>query len=295
MTQSTGWCFTLNNYTDADEAALRSIPCRYMVYGREVAPTTGTPHLQGYIHFERTKRLSGVRAVFPHRTHLEPRRGSPEQAANYCKKDGDFEERGVLPAQGRRTDITAYIAWCKAQTSPPSRQEVMREWPQIWIKYPQAAVELAGAFCPPAQLVDEEAAPREGWQMDLWNLFQEDADDRTITFVTDEIGNSGKSWFCRYCMTHMPDKVQYLGVGKVGDLAHMIDESKTVFLFDVQRDQMQFLQYKLLESLKDKMIISPKYNSRLKILREHPHVVVFSNEEPDLTKLSADRPNVITL
>jgi hypothetical protein len=266
-----------------------------MVFGREIAPTTGTPHLQGYVHFERTKRLSGVRVLFPHGTHLEPRRGTPEQAADYCKKDGDFEERGVLPAQGRRTDITAYVNWCKAQSTPPSRQEVMREWPTMFLKFPQASVELAAAWCPAPQLVEEDATPRDGWQMDLWNLFQEDADDRTINFVVDEIGNSGKSWFCRYCLTHLGDKVQYLGVGKVADLTHMIDESKSIFLFDVQREQMQFLQYQLLEALKDKVILSPKYNSRLKILRHHPHVVVFSNEGPDLTRMSGDRPNVIEL
>lgn len=42
-------CFTLNNYTEEDEQRIQAGVefYRYAVYGRELAPTTGTRHLQG--------------------------------------------------------------------------------------------------------------------------------------------------------------------------------------------------------------------------------------------------------
>jgi len=42
-----GWLFTWNNYPDTYRAALDELECRYVCAGEEVAPTTGTPHLQG--------------------------------------------------------------------------------------------------------------------------------------------------------------------------------------------------------------------------------------------------------
>lgn len=43
------YCFTYNNYTAVTEVALQKFlvdNCDYACYGRELAPTTGTPHLQ---------------------------------------------------------------------------------------------------------------------------------------------------------------------------------------------------------------------------------------------------------
>lgn len=40
------------------------------------------------------------------RVHLEIRRGSSRQAADYCRKDGEVFEVGEISAQGNRTDLT---------------------------------------------------------------------------------------------------------------------------------------------------------------------------------------------
>lgn len=108
MSRSRNYVFTINNYTDETVQVLRTLgvqaSTRYIVFGREVA-TTGTPHLQGYVEFlsgvsvaAATRRLGG-------RAFVEARMGSALQAANYAKKDGDYEEQGVISSPGRRSDL----------------------------------------------------------------------------------------------------------------------------------------------------------------------------------------------
>lgn len=90
------WCFTINNYEDGEERLEWLNGYDYCVAGREVAPDTGTPHLQGYVKFTKQQRLSAVKKI--HKTaHWEISRGTPQQAADYCKKDGNFVEKGILP------------------------------------------------------------------------------------------------------------------------------------------------------------------------------------------------------
>lgn len=98
MTQSKYWCFTVNNYTDDEFDQLSRLEpgalFTYLVCGREKG-AAGTPHLQGYIELPTRQRMSGVKKI-PGlaRAHLEKRRGTSEQASDYCKKEEDFFELG---------------------------------------------------------------------------------------------------------------------------------------------------------------------------------------------------------
>lgn len=88
--------FTINNYTDQTLQDLDRVPARYLCFGKEVAPTTGTPHLQGFVYWPNGRTLSAVRKLIPG-AHVEPARGSFAQIIDYCRKDGDFHERGDKP------------------------------------------------------------------------------------------------------------------------------------------------------------------------------------------------------
>jgi len=70
------WVFTLNNYKDEDLARLAKPyeQVKYIAYGKEIAPGTGTPHLQGYVVCWEPQRLSFFKKQIP-RAHLEPMRG----------------------------------------------------------------------------------------------------------------------------------------------------------------------------------------------------------------------------
>lgn len=285
--ESRRWVFTLNNYTPEDESRITGIQCRYLVYGRERGES-GTPHLQGYLVFASNKRFNAVKALVGDRSHIERARGSSTQASDYCKKDGDYVELGELPdQQGRRTDLEKFVEWCGDQPHPPTQRELIKEWPCLYAKYKKALVEIASVHCPRIQF--DTGSVRDGWQSDLETHLEDDApNDRVVEFYVDTEGNSGKSWMVRYLLQKY-EGAQQIRPGKELDMAYEIDESKWIFLFDVPRSKMEHFQYSILECLKDRMIFSGKYDSRMKTLRRTPHVLVFCNEEPDMEKLSMDR------
>lgn len=124
--QSKRWCFTLNNPGDVVPS---SDGTRYLVYGREKA-STGTPHLQGFVIFRTGKRLSQMRDWLPG-AHFEEARGTSQQAASYCKKDGDATEVGVCPmdlADRNRSRWSKAIQSARAGT-------IEEDDPEIYVRY----------------------------------------------------------------------------------------------------------------------------------------------------------------
>lgn len=97
MSRSRGWVFTINNYTDEDVKGLAMVGYQYLVYGKEVGEQ-GTPHLQGYVYFKNPIALKSLSKKIP-RASLQVRRGTHDQAREYCIKDGDVFEDGVPPQQ----------------------------------------------------------------------------------------------------------------------------------------------------------------------------------------------------
>lgn len=289
------WCFTINNPTPEVYERINSVDCVYIVAGREQAPTTGTQHLQGFVIFATPHRRDRVTTLIG-QGHYELTRGTSLQAAQYCKKDGDFIERGDLPLnQGRRSDLQQTLDWLdefiQSNSRAPSEREVAMYHPHALLRY-RNFMSVAALRAPAIVLRQGELRP---WQRELETTLEGEADDRKVNFYIDEDGGKGKTWFQQYLLTKNPEEVQVLGVGKRDDIAYSIDETKRIFLFNIPRDAMQFLQYTILEQLKDRMVFSTKYQSSMKILRFTPHVVVFSNEQPDLSKMSRDRYNCVDL
>lgn len=82
------WMFTWNNPYSAhavpDDAPSKWEDVVYGVYQEEVG-TNGTHHLQGYVAFSKRMLLTGVKKLNGH-IHWEIRRGTHQQAKDYCKK-----------------------------------------------------------------------------------------------------------------------------------------------------------------------------------------------------------------
>lgn len=123
MDRVRNWCFTLNNYTETQWGDVTGVAmdedCKYLVVGKEKGES-GTPHLQGYIEFAKPMRMSAVKRYFGcDSMHLEKRRGTPKEASDYCKKDGDFFEHGQLSKkrQGERKDLDGMWQMLKERKS----------------------------------------------------------------------------------------------------------------------------------------------------------------------------------
>lgn len=101
--RSRGWVFTINNWTDYDEAGIILLmdhtQFQYTVFGYEVGEQ-GTPHIQGYVYFKEaiTRRTL---SSYLQRARLKPAKGTAEQNFDYCSKDSDYCEIGTKPEQGK--------------------------------------------------------------------------------------------------------------------------------------------------------------------------------------------------
>lgn len=292
MAQSSRWVFTLNNYEEADVDRLLELDTKYIVIGKETGDS-GTPHLQGFVIFRSAKRFAAVKALISDRAHLEPARGTSPQAAEYCKKDGDFSEQGECPTAGKRSDWDEVRAWAGGLSHPPPKRLLLQRFPGLYARYSSRLQEIVHAHLP--QPVLTTSSPRGGWQADLAERLVQDPSERAIDFLVDPGGGIGKTWFAQYLISKYPDDVQLFRPAKRDDLAHAIDPTKKIYVFDIPRGQMEYFQYSIVESLKDRTVFSPKYTSQLKVLTHLPHVLVFSNEEPDLEKLTSDRYNFIAI
>lgn len=78
--------------------------------GRE-APLHYLPQANLIIRMPAAKKIPGLS-----RAHFEPRKGTEVQAAQYCKKDGDFNEWGHLATKGAgsRTDVATFYEELKS-------------------------------------------------------------------------------------------------------------------------------------------------------------------------------------
>lgn len=294
MPNSQNWHFTVQTTPENEDELLLHLSLlsedprvAYIVAGREVAPTTGQNHLQCFVRCHARQSFACVQALLPP-CHLERARGSAEQGIRYCRKDGDYVEFGDVPhcdQRGRRTDWERFCDWARGLHAQPTDREIIEQFPSLFGRYAVSCRRIASELCQSTPLRQGELRP---WQAALYGRLQEDADDRTVEFFVDRDGGFGKSWFCGYLVGRI-DGVQVLGPGKRDDLAHCVEINTSVFLFNVPRGSMQFLNYGFLENLKDRMVLSPKYDSKMKILRKTPHVIVFCNEDPDMDKMSADR------
>lgn len=98
------WCFT--NFKVNFDYELWKDKFDYLIYGVEVCPKTGNIHHQGYVEFKSNQRISGLKKL-DEKIHWEYRKGTREQAIEYCEKDGNTFEFGELKAkeQDKRNDI----------------------------------------------------------------------------------------------------------------------------------------------------------------------------------------------
>lgn len=99
----------LNNYTPEEVETLKNSEAfSYLLFGKEHAPKTGTPHLQGYFEMTKKRGPNGLAKSIPglERASLRVARGTAKQNRVYSgKEDKNPFEKGVPQQQGLRADL----------------------------------------------------------------------------------------------------------------------------------------------------------------------------------------------
>lgn len=132
------------------------------------------------------------------------------------------------------------------------------------------------------------------WQKEVIDFVETEPDDRKVMWIYDSAGGNGKSFLYKYLV------IKYDAIlcgGKSADVFNQIkewmekyknDKSPRLVMIDIPRHNYEYLNYGCIEQIKDGCIYSGKYEGG-RCIFESPHVIVFSNHEPDKSKFTNDR------
>lgn len=150
----------------------------------------------------------------------------------------------------------------------------------------------------PIYMGQDLPAVLRSWQSDLREEIKGAPDNRKIIWYTDLKGSTGKSTLSKYLYFH--DKVLTMTFADAKDLLNLVYKMQGLpcYIFDLSRTKGAKTSmsdiYQALESIKNGYFINAKYETGVACYAI-PHVVVFSNAAPDLSKLSFDRWDIRNL
>jgi len=284
MSQVRRWCFTLNNYTPEEIAKLQNLSDRvtYIIFGKEIAPTTGTPHLQGYLELKAKTRVGGVKELLGcARVHLVVARGTAEENTTYCSKEAtDVYTRGAPYNQdGGETEKER---WEEARESA-KRGELDAIPAHMYVRCKRAFDEIARESVKRQKAADFS---RQDWVVTEWqqrvlDILTGPSDPRSICFLIAPPGY-GKSEFIAHVIDFIP-KCWHTALCKKGDdMRHLLcklDYNPTSVVFDCpMATQCSDVDWSFIEELKNGFVVSGKYEgSAMKFNR--PTIFFFCNRE----------------
>lgn len=182
------------------------------------------------------------------RAHIEKAKGNTKQNYDYCTKEGKF-----------KTNMDFRTPTEKLHT-----------------------------ICLESEYKDVEWKP---WQREVLNILENKPDTRKIHWFWEPTGNIGKSYLCKY-LALTRDVI--ICEGKKNDIFNQVLTSvnngkvPSIILLDVPRTTLDYINYGAIESLKNGLIYSGKYEGGICAF-PIPHIIAFANEEPDVSAMSADR------
>ena len=163
-----------------------------------------------------------------------------------------------------------------------------------WVHYTKGVV-------PPADYVPRKTQNllwlrrnMKPWQRMVTDWVTSQADYRTLYWVWQPAGNTGKSYLAKYL--HYFHGAILTG-GSCDNMKHAIARWNQItghypitVLIDLARsDSMDKASFKGLEQIKNAMFFSGKYESTMVASCNPPHVVVFANQPPNRSFMSRDR------
>lgn len=273
------YCFTVNNYDEMEhKAVIRFVSsAQFWIVGHETGKKNGTPHLQGYMRWKSPKSWGNMKKNLPHGTHIEVARGTTTHNYKYCSKDCEFETN--IEESDLKLKLTKQQLEIKKQKAfdDKVRTQLMKRYEGIVWK---------------------------DWQSEIIDVVNSEPDERTIHWYWESTGGVGKSFLCKFLVM---TKICVLSSGKKGDIFHQVlslmkpkdilnvePKLPEVIIVDAPRTAIEYVNYGVLEELKNGCLYSGKYEGGQCIFPP-PHVIVFANTPPKLAGMSADRWHVVNM
>jgi len=178
MSRHRSWCFTINNYTDSDWFGVKQLfkRAKFGIGGEEICPTTGTPHIQGYVSLDSPMSMKIMKQYLP-RANLRVANGSDKDNLVYCSKDATniYQIGEPSEGQGKRNDIHELVL--KIKNKEITMEEVMFDYPELYVRYSRSIEKYFNIMLKP-----RDQPPKVFWR---WGL-----------------AGTGKT---RYCIEKHPD------------------------------------------------------------------------------------------
>ena len=135
------------------------------------------------------------------------------------------------------------------------------------------------------------------WQKKIVDMLDEIPHDRRIWWYKDKKGGIGKSSLAKYLCYH--HKIIPMKCARQADLINLVFKfpSQKMYIFDVQRTTRKDMFLDMIttiEEVKTGLVINTKYETGVKMF-DRPHIIVFSNYDPPVEKLSNDMIKVVDL
>jgi len=134
--------------------------------------------------------------------------------------------------------------------------------------------------------------PNRPFQQEILEIIKGEPCDRKIFWYFGE-GGIGKTQFCKY-LSYKHNAICLSGKGAdvrngVCEYLKTNGDTPELVLFPIPRSyNTEYLSYEALENIKDMYFYSGKYEGGM-INGNPPHLIVFANEPPDISKMSKDR------
>lgn len=182
---------------------------------------------------------------------------------------------------------------------PKVHWEIAKDWNKVFAYCQKKDTQVEPGVVGHRLLRPPPNDPLEGlelrpFQKFVLKLLEENPDSRTIYWIYDEYGNTGKTYLAKSLSINHPGSTTMV-TGKANDCKYGIvkfleneyNDLKVVF-FDFPRSLEHFVSYQAIEEIKNGYFFSGKYESNCLIFN-CPHVIVFANFLPNETQLSSDR------
>lgn len=200
---------------------------KFGVLQLERCPETSRLHIQGYVEFNKSHRVSALQRKWPG-IHCEKRKGNRNQAIDYCEKEetrvsGPFRF-GDDFGQGKRSDLEEAMAMVKRGAS---ELELAESMPKQWCRYRQSFKAYRSLLASPrdfkTKFIILWGVPGSGKTSSIYREH-----DRSSVFPLTP-GNGGAIWWDGY--DPVKHKVvlldDFYGWVKLSDLLRWTDEYQT--------------------------------------------------------------------